>query len=72
MQDLILRTVKESNFDETKRIEELLEFISSDNEKSVIQNADLKLEINQILLESKLTVVVRETNILKIFIKKES
>ena len=38
MQDLILRTVKESSFDETKRIEELLEFISSDNEKSVIQN----------------------------------
>jgi len=41
MQDLILRTVKESNFDETKRIEELLEFISSDNEKSVIQNGHI-------------------------------
>ena len=41
MQDLILRTVKESSFDETKRIEELLEFISSDNEKSVIQNGHI-------------------------------
>ena len=41
MQDLILRTVKESNFDETMRIEELLEFISSDNEKSVIQNGHI-------------------------------
>ena len=41
MQDLLLRTVKESSFDETKRIEELLEFISSDNEKSVIQNGHI-------------------------------
>jgi len=41
MQDLIIRTVKESSFDETKRIEELLEFISSDNEKSVIQNGHI-------------------------------
>jgi len=41
MQDLILRTVKESSFDETKRIQELLEFISSDNEKSVIQNGHI-------------------------------
>jgi Zn-dependent M16 (insulinase) family peptidase len=41
MQDLILRTVEESNFDETKRIEELLEFISSDNEKSIIQNGHI-------------------------------
>ena len=41
MQDLILRTVKESSFDEIKRIEELLEFISSDNEKSVIQNGHI-------------------------------
>ncbi len=41
MQDLILRTVKESSFGETKRIEELLEFISSDNEKSVIQNGHI-------------------------------
>ena len=41
MQDLILRTVKESIFDETNRIQELLEFISSDNEKSVIQNGHI-------------------------------
>ena len=38
---IILRTVKESSFDETNRIEELLEFISSDNEKSVIQNGHI-------------------------------
>ena len=41
MQDLMVRTVKESNFDETDRIKELLEFISSDNEKSVIQNGHI-------------------------------
>ena len=41
MQDLMLRTVKESSFEETNRIEELLEFISSDNEKSVIQNGHI-------------------------------
>ena len=41
MQDLMIRTVKESNFDETDRIKELLEFISSDNEKSVIQNGHI-------------------------------
>ena len=41
MQDLMLRTVKDSSFEETKRIEELLEFISSDNEKSVIQNGHI-------------------------------
>jgi Zn-dependent M16 (insulinase) family peptidase len=41
MQDLILRTVKESSFEESNRIKELLEFISSDNEKSVIQNGHI-------------------------------
>ena len=41
MQDLMVRTIKESNFDETDRIKELLEFISSDNEKSVIQNGHI-------------------------------
>jgi hypothetical protein len=41
MQELIIRTVKESNFEEIKRIKELLEFISSDNEKSVIQNGHI-------------------------------
>lgn len=41
MQDLMMRTVKESNFDETDRIKELLEFISSGNEKSVIQNGHI-------------------------------
>ena len=41
MQDLMMRTVKESKFDETDRIKELLEFISSDNEKSVIQNGHI-------------------------------
>ena len=41
MQDLMMKTIKESNFDETKRVKELLEFISSDNEKSVIQNGHI-------------------------------
>ena len=41
MQDLMLKTINESRFDETERIKELLEFISSDNEKSLIQNGHL-------------------------------
>jgi len=41
MQDLMLKTVSESNFNESKRIKELLEFISADNEKSVIQNGHI-------------------------------
>ena len=41
MQDLMIKTIKESNFDEADRIKELLEFISSDNEKSVIQNGHI-------------------------------
>ena len=41
MQDLILKTVNESSFLEQNRIKELLEFISADNEKSVIQNGHI-------------------------------
>ena len=38
MQELILKTVHEANFDENKRIQELLTFISADNEQSLTQN----------------------------------
>ena len=38
MQELMLRTINDSNFNESQRIKELLDFISSDNEKSVIQS----------------------------------
>ena len=41
MQDLMLKTVNESSFLEQNRIKELLEFISSDNEKSVVQNGHI-------------------------------
>jgi Zn-dependent M16 (insulinase) family peptidase len=41
MQDLMLKTVNESSFHEQNRIKELLEFISADNEKSVIQNGHI-------------------------------
>ncbi|MDB2570148.1 insulinase family protein, partial [Gammaproteobacteria bacterium] len=41
MQDLMLKTISDSNFNESKRIKELLEFISADNEKSVIQNGHI-------------------------------
>ena len=41
MQDLMLKTINESNFVEQNRIKELLEFISADNEKSVIQNGHI-------------------------------
>ena len=41
MQDLMLKTVNESSFLEQNRIKELLEFISADNEKSVIQNGHI-------------------------------
>jgi Zn-dependent M16 (insulinase) family peptidase len=38
MQDLMLKTIHESNFSEAQRIKELLDFISSDNEQSLTQN----------------------------------
>ena len=41
MQELMLRTMSESNFTESQRIKELLDFISSGNEKSVIQNGHI-------------------------------
>ena len=41
MQDLMIKTVNESTFLEKNRIKELLEFISADNEKSVIQNGHI-------------------------------
>ena len=36
MQDLMLKTIHESNFSESERIQELLGFISANNEKSII------------------------------------
>ena len=38
MQDLMMETVSESNFTEKERIKDLLNFISSANERSLIQN----------------------------------
>ena len=41
MQDLMLKTIQESNFNESERIQELLGFISANNEKSIIQNGHI-------------------------------
>jgi Zn-dependent M16 (insulinase) family peptidase len=41
MQDLILETVKDVVFSESKRIKELIEFTSSSNDRSIIQNGHL-------------------------------
>ena len=41
MQELMLRTIKEANFDDANRIKDMLNFISSDNERSVIQNGHI-------------------------------
>ena len=41
MQDLMLKTIHESNFNESERIQELLGFISANNEKSIIQNGHI-------------------------------
>ena len=38
MQDLMIDTAKNSNFSDKNRIKDMLNFISSDNEKSLIQN----------------------------------
>ena len=38
MQDLMMDTAKNSNFSDKNRIKDMLNFISSDNEKSLIQN----------------------------------
>ena len=41
MKDLMLKTIQESNFNESERIQELLGFISANNEKSIIQNGHI-------------------------------
>jgi len=41
MQDLILETVENVNFSESKRIRELIEFTSSSNDRSIIQNGHI-------------------------------
>ena len=41
MQDLMIQTIKEANFNDKNRIEDLLNFISSSNERSLIQNGHI-------------------------------
>ena len=41
MQDLILETVEDAIFSENKRIKELIEFTSSSNDRSIIQNGHM-------------------------------
>jgi len=41
MQDLMIQTIKEANFNDKNRIEDLLNFISSSNERSLIQNGHM-------------------------------
>ena len=68
MQELMLRTIEDSRFDETQRIKELLDFISSDNEKSLIQNGHVLAmnnaasQINSIAATNDLTSGIRFIN----------
>ena len=41
MQDLMIETAKNSNFSDKNRIKDMLNFISSDNERSLIQNGHI-------------------------------
>ena len=41
MQNLMIETAKDSNFSDKNRIKDMLNFISSDNEKSLIQNGHI-------------------------------
>ena len=41
MQDLMIETTKNSNFSDKNRIKDMLNFISSDNERSLIQNGHI-------------------------------
>ena len=41
MQDLMIKTAKDSNFSDKSRIKDMLNFITSDNEKSLIQNGHI-------------------------------
>ena len=41
MQDLMMRTIKEADFNDDNRIEDMLNFISSSNERSLIQNGHI-------------------------------
>jgi Zn-dependent M16 (insulinase) family peptidase len=68
MQELMLRTIEDSKFDEPQRIKELLDFISSDNEKSLIQNGHVLAmnnaasQINSIAATNDLTSGIRFIN----------
>ena len=41
MQDLMIETIKDANFNDAGRIKDMLNFISSDNERSLIQNGHM-------------------------------
>ena len=41
MQELMLETIKDANFSDAGRIKDMLNFISSDNERSLIQNGHM-------------------------------
>ena len=41
MQDLMIQTIKEADFNDDNRIEDMLNFISSSNERSLIQNGHI-------------------------------
>ena len=50
MQDLMIDTAISSNFSDKKRIKDMLNFISSDNEKSLIQNGHLPVSYTHLTL----------------------
>ena len=68
MQELMLRTINDSNFNESQRIKELLDFISSDNEKSITQSGHVLAmgnaasQINEIASTNDLTSGIRFIN----------
>ena len=41
MQNLMIETAKVSNFSDKSRVKDMLNFITSDNEKSIIQNGHI-------------------------------
>ena len=64
MQDLMIETAKNSNFSDKNRIKDMLNFISSDNEKSLIQNGHIlsmsnaAAQINNIILSEYHHVII--------------
>ena len=68
MQDLMIRTVQEANFGEHQRIQELLSFISADNEQSLTQNghvlamANAASQLTEVASTNDLTSGIRFIN----------